>query len=191
MNLQKLSPWNWFKSEARENTGSSVPVSQAVEPRNTAISPLWQMHRDLDRWMDDTLRQFGIPSFDDRLLGFGDRSGTLSGFLRPSVDIAERDNEYRISVEVPGVEEKDIKLSLDEHRLLIEGEKRQESSSAQEDRYQRVERIYGSFRRVLDLPEDAKVEDIKATFNNGVLTVTLPRDPSVQPRRREIPIQSQ
>ncbi|MFC3282956.1 Hsp20/alpha crystallin family protein [Litchfieldella rifensis] len=181
MKLQKFSPWNWFKSEAHENPGSPVPVSREVEPSTTGISPLWQMHRDLDRWMDDTLRQFGMPSL-------GERSDTLSTFLRPSIDIAERDDEYRISVEVPGVEEKDVKLSLDDHRLLIEGEKRQESST-REDRYQRVERAYGSFRRVLDLPEDAKVDDIQATFNNGVLTITLPRDASVQPKRREIPIQ--
>ncbi|GGX96633.1 heat-shock protein Hsp20 [Litchfieldella qijiaojingensis] len=190
MNLQKLSPWNWFKSEARENTGSPVPVTHAVEPSRTAVSPLWQMHRELDRWMDDTLRQFGMPTFGDRFPSLDDRFGTMSSFLRPSVDIAERDNEYRISVEVPGVEEKDIKLSLDDHRLMIEGEKRQESDT-KEDRYQRIERVYGSFRRVLDLPEDAKVEDIKATFGNGVLTVTLPRDTTIQPRRREIPIQPQ
>lgn len=182
MNLQKLSPWNWFKSEARENNEAAVPVSQSVEPRQTPVSPLWQMHRELDRWMDDTLRQFGVP-------GLNDRFGSLDSLLRPSVDIAERDSEYVIRVEVPGVEEKDIKLSLDDHRLLIEGEKRQQNDT-QEERYQRIERVYGSFRRVLDLPEDAKAEDIKATFSNGVLTVTLPRDPSVQPKRREIPIQT-
>lgn len=182
MNLHKLSPWNWFKSEAHDNAGSPVPVSQENEPSGMAVSPLWQMHRELDRWMNDTMRQFGMP-------GLNDRFGTLDAFLRPSIDIAERDDEYRISVEVPGIEEKDVRLSLEHHRLLIEGEKRQESST-DEDRYQRVERSYGSFRRILDLPEDARVEDIKATFDKGVLTITVPREATAQSARREIPIQS-
>lgn len=108
--------------------------------------------------------------------------------LRPQLDIAEREQEYAITVEVPGVDEKDVKLTLDDQRLIIEGEKRQESTT-EEDRYQRVERSYGSFRRVLDLPADAKAEDIKASFANGVLTVTVPRSGEVRSSRREIPIE--
>lgn len=175
MNLQKFSPWNWFKSESAD-AGTPVPV----EPRRGELSPLFGMHQELDRWMNDVMRQFGMPSLESR---FGD----MPSLLRPQLDIAERDEEYVISVEVPGVEEKDVKLTLDDHRLVIEGEKRQESST-KEDKFQRIERSYGSFRRVLDLPADARTEEIKASFANGVLEVHVPRSGEVKMQRREIPI---
>ncbi|MFW6346388.1 MAG: Hsp20/alpha crystallin family protein [Halomonas sp.] len=178
MNLQKFSPWNWFKSEANDAPAAGAPVEQ---PRRGELSPLMGMHQELDRWMDNVMRQFGMPSLEG---GIGD----MPALLRPQLDIAERDREYVITVEVPGVEEKDVKLTLDDQRLIIEGEKRQESTT-NEDRYQRVERAYGSFRRVLDLPADAKGEESKASFANGVLTVTVPRSGEAKSNRREIPIQ--
>lgn len=176
MNLQKFSPWNWFKSEGVDAPAAPTPT----EPRRGELSPLLGMHQELDRWMDGVMRQFGMPALESR---FGD----MPTMLRPQLDIAERDDEYLISVEVPGVEEKDISLTLDEHRLVIEGEKRQESASG-DDRYQRVERAYGSFRRVLDLPADAQAEEIKASFTNGVLQVSVPRSAERKAARRQIPI---
>ncbi|EWH00020.1 Hsp20/alpha crystallin family protein [Halomonas sp. BC04] len=177
MNLQKLSPWNWFKSESAD---APAPPS-TVEPRRGELTPLLGMHQELDRWMDNVMRQFGMPSLESR---FGD----MPGLLQPRLDIAEHDTEYVISVEVPGVEEKDITLALDDHRLVIEGEKRQESR-AEEGQHHRIERSYGRFRRVLDLPSDAEDEEIKATFDKGVLTVRVPRSEQAKASRREIPIQ--
>ncbi|MBD3895912.1 Hsp20/alpha crystallin family protein [Halomonas sp. ML-15] len=177
MNLQKLSPWNWFKSE---NADAPTPPS-AVEPRRGELSPFLSMHQELDRWMDSVMRQFGMSSLESRV-------SDLPGLLQPRLDIAERDSEYVISVEVPGVEEKDITLSLDDHRLVIEGEKRQESRT-DDNQLHRIERSYGRFRRVLDLPADARDEDIKASFNHGVLTVRVPRSEQARAARREIPIQ--
>ncbi|PMR73857.1 Hsp20/alpha crystallin family protein [Billgrantia endophytica] len=177
MNLQKFTPWNWFKSERAD----APAPSSLTEPRRGEITPLLGMHQELDRWMDNVMRQFGMPSLESR---FGD----MPGLLRPQLDIAERESEYLISIEVPGVEEKDIKLALDDHRLVIEGEKRQESRT-EEDHFSRVERSYGSFRRVLDLPADARAEEISASFANGVLTVQVPRSAEAKPPRRDIPIQ--
>ena len=176
MKLHKLSPWNWFRSE-RGDAGVPVPV----EPRQSELTPFVGLHQELDRWMNDVMRQFGMPSLESRF-------GEMPSLLRPRLDIAERDDEYVISVEVPGVEEKDIKLTLDDSRLVIEGEKRQESST-QEDRYQRIERSYGNFRRVLDLPADAQTEEIKASFDHGILKIRVPRSGEVKANRREIPIQ--
>lgn len=176
MNLQKLSPWNWFKSE-RGDAGAPMPV----EPRQGELTPFAGLHQELDRWMNDVMRQFGMPALESRF-------GEMPSLLRPRLDIAERDDEYVISVEVPGVEEKDIKLTLDDNRLIVEGEKRQESST-QEDRYQRIERSYGSFRRVLDLPADAQPEEIRASFTHGILKIRVPRSGEVRSNRREIPIQ--
>ncbi|WP_222937654.1 Hsp20/alpha crystallin family protein [Spartinivicinus ruber] len=94
--------------------------------------------------------------------------------FKPSVDISAKDIEYLISVEVPGVEEKDIKLEIKDHTLVISGEKKQEKEDKEEHHY-RVERSYGCFQRVLAIPEDASTEEINASFKNGVLSITLPR----------------
>lgn len=174
MNTHKLSPWNWLRNEESDTGSGSTPVRSS----GGEVSPLLGIHQELDRWMDRMMGQFGMPS---------SVAGEAPSLLRPSVDIAEREKEYVISVEVPGVEEKDLKLNLEDDRLIIEGEKRQEDKS-EEGRYQRVERSYGSFRRLLNLPADARAEDIQASFKNGVLTVTVPRDAEAAPKRQEIPI---
>ena len=82
--------------------------------------------------------------------------------------------EYAISVEVPGVDEKDVKIELANNTLTIGGEKKQEKEEKEKNFY-RVERSYGSFQRVLSLPEDADQEKIQATFKKGVLRITVPR----------------
>jgi HSP20 family protein len=73
---------------------------------------------------------------------------------------------------VPGVEEKDIQITLDNDVLMVRGEKRQEQEK-KEGGFHRVERSYGSFQRALNLPDDANQDSIKASFKNGVLTVTI------------------
>ena len=140
----------------------------------------------MDRWFDDAFRSFGWPLRERAIDPFADDESLL---LRPSVDIHEGDKAYRISVEVPGVEEDDLKLEVDGHQLVVSGEKLQESSEGEEgDKAYRVERRYGQFRRVLNLPDDALVDDISARFRNGVLTVTVPRDESRAEVGRHIPI---
>ena len=106
----------------------------------------------------------------------------ISGsFLKPSVDIKENKKNYKISVEVPGVEESDIKLELVDGSLVIRGEKRQENED-KDEHYHSVERSYGSFQRVLSLPEDVNEDDIDAKFKNGVLTITAPRKQLAKPK---------
>ena len=82
--------------------------------------------------------------------------------LRPVVDIAEKDRLYEITAEIPGVDEKDIHLDLDLEgdTLIIRGEK-QQSQEQKNDNYHRIERSYGSFQRVLTLPEDAKPDSLR------------------------------
>ena len=100
---------------------------------------------------------------------FGD-----SGLLKPRADLSATDTEYQLTVEIPGVNERDVSLDISGNTLTIRGEKRQEKEEKAKD-YYRIERSYGSFQRVLSLPEDVDQDTIKATFKNGVLTVTMPR----------------
>ena len=91
-------------------------------------------------------------------------------------------------MEVPGVEEKDIHITLDNDVLLVRGEKRQEQES-KDGGFHRVERSYGSFQRALNLPTDANQDTIKAAFKNGVLTITMEKREASAPKQgRSIPI---
>jgi len=103
--------------------------------------------------------------------------------LKPRLDIKERENAYHITLELPGVEEKDIQLTLEEDILWIQAEKRHE---AHEGRFHRIERSYGTFQRALNLPPNADQEEIEARFKNGVLTITIAKKES---KGRVIPIQ--
>ena len=110
--------------------------------------------------------------------------------MRPNVDISAGKNEYLITTEVPGIDEKDVKLELSNNTLTIKGEKRQEHEEKDRDHY-RIERSYGSFQRVLSLPEDADQSGITAKFKNGVLTVGLPRRPEKKKNVKLIDIQKE
>lgn len=110
------------------------------------------------------------------------------GMLKPALDIQETDKQYKIALEVPGVEEKDIQITLDNDVLLVRGEKRQEQET-KDGGFHRVERSYGSFQRALNLPADANQDTIKAAFKNGVLMITMEKREASTPKQgRSIPI---
>ncbi len=165
MDIKRLNPWNWFSRE--EDQSRNVPVQRGVPQ---IYGPLSQLHQDIDRMFDSVFRGFGLPS-----MGINSMRNNENALFRPSVDIASTDKEYTITVEVPGVEEKDVKLELAaDGTLIIRGEKKQEREQRDKNFY-RVERSYGSFQRTLSLPEDAEQDNIEASFNNGVLTITFLR----------------
>jgi HSP20 family protein len=99
------------------------------------------------------------------------------GEWAPSMDISETKDSLVAKVEVPGMEQKDIQISLQENLLTIKGEKKQEKEE-KDERYHRVERSYGSFMRSIRLPVAVDASKVTATFKNGLLTVTLPKTPA-------------
>lgn len=170
MDLKKLSPWNWFKKERQQNEpqSASLPVQ-----REGAEHPLARMHRELDRVFEEMTRGFGFPSLAGAFPAVPEQ-GALATVLRPRLDIAEDDKAYTITVEVPGVPRDDVDISVDDGALIIRGEKRQ-SREDKRDNYHCIERSYGRFQRVLDLPHDADEDNIGARFSDGVLTITVPK----------------
>lgn len=184
-NLRKIAPWNWFRKEQERQAASGLGAFRAptVATNPFASSPLWQLHREVDRLFEEAFRGFGWP--------FPATTGGSDGAiaLRPALDIEETAQAYRVTVEVPGVEERDLELSLDGDVLVIRGEKRREREQT-EGGFHRIERAYGSFERLLDLPEDADPEAISARFRNGVLTITIGRrQPQRGTKGRSIPIE--
>ena len=181
MDMKRLAPWNWLKDEETPGRSRNVPVSSSPSQFHL---PLMQFHDEIDRMFDSVFRNFGIPSLSQDNMFARTEQNMM---LRPNVDIAANDKEYAITVEVPGVDEKDVRLELVGNTLVIKGEKKQESEKKEKDFY-RVERSYGSFQRVLSLPEDANQEDIDAQFKNGVLTIIMPRKANSKPKGKVIDI---
>lgn len=183
--LKKLAPWNWFKNEQEEQqAAASLPVERSDQPvAGSAISPIMQLHREIDRLFDDAFRRFGFPA-----LAMPRWPTEWPGMLKPAVDIQETDKQYSIALEIPGVEEKDIQIKLDNDVLVVCGEKRQEQEK-KDGGFHRIERSYGSFQRALNLPGDANQDSIKASLENGVLTITMDKREASAPKQgRSIPI---
>ena len=186
MDIKKLAPWNWFKKE-EEESGAAVPVkradNQAGGTDGISNHPLVQLQREMDRLFAHTFHGFGLSPFRSELF----TPLTASGLLKPQVDIGASGMEYCITVEVPGVDKKDVKIEIANSTMTIRGEKKQEKEEKDKD-YFRVERSYGSFQRILSLPEDADQDDVKATFKHGVLTIRMPRKPIPQSEVKQVEI---
>jgi HSP20 family protein len=169
MDIKKLAPWNWFKKE-QEQEGKMLPIRRR-ESNASYSDPFLEIRQEIDRIFDNAFRGFGFPS-----IGFGRERNpaTQSNWLKPTLDIAASDQEYSISVELPGVDEKEVQLELDNDTLKIKGDKRQEKEK-KEKNYYRMERSYGSFQRTLSLPEDADQDKINAVYKKGIMEITIPR----------------
>ena len=104
----------------------------------------------------------------------------------PPVDVEETKNEVLVKVEIPGMKKEDIKISLQNDNLLIEGEKKQEKEDKNKN-YHRIERIFGKFKRIITLPCEVKTDKVKAKYENGLLMVSLPK--SEETKSVTIPIE--
>jgi HSP20 family protein len=107
----------------------------------------------------------------------------------PRVDVSESENEYEVTAELPGIDEKDVELTLADNVLTIRGEKKVEREEKDKDKnYYMSERSFGSFRRAVPLPAEVDEDRVEANFKNGVLTVHLPKSPQAQARTRRIEV---
>ncbi len=105
----------------------------------------------------------------------------------PRLDISETETEFKVSAELPGMEEKDIQIRLEKDTLVLSGEKKSESEE-KDKTYHRVERSYGSFERVIPFDTQLDEDKVSAVFKNGVLTITLPKAGDAIRKTRQIEI---
>ena len=126
--------------------------------------------RALDRLHNEMNRVFG-DFFRGDLVGDGYFS---SGSWAPAVDLSETDDSYIIRAEIPGMKKEDVKITLQDTFVTIRGEKKNEAEE-KNGTYHRIERSYGSFERSFNLPGAVKSGDIEAKYNDGLLTITLPK----------------
>ena len=105
--------------------------------------------------------------------------------LSPRIDISETDNEYKIEAELPGINQKEIDVKIDNNILTIKG-KKEDIKEEKEKNYHLRERYYGAFQRSISLPNNIEPEKIKASFENGVLNISVPKNDKRTPKKIEI-----
>ena len=166
MQIKDLVPWS--------------RKSGAAAPRDGDDNPFHVLQRDINRVFE---------SFWDR---FDDSFGGLERKLgrgAPRVDVAETDNAVEVTAELPGMDEKDIEVSLTDDVLSIKGEKKAERQETKKGYYV-SERSYGSFYRAIPLPPGVATDDAKAEFKKGVLTITLPKTAEAQAKVKKVPVEA-
>jgi HSP20 family protein len=151
-----------------------------LRPFSSALDPF----RDLSDIQSEMNRLF------DGFFGRPSQVGQVGGMERvwaPAVDMYETKDELVITAELPGLTEKDIQLSITRDMLTIRGERRWDQEVKQ-DNYYRGERWFGKFERALPLPIPVQAEKVKASYRDGVLTVTLPKAEEIKPKEIKIDV---
>jgi HSP20 family protein len=144
----------------------------------------WEPVRELDSLQQEMSRLFG-SSFDSQ----AGRPPNGAGLRRwiPATDLVERDDRYLLRSDLPGVEERDVKIELEDNVLTVSGQRSSEHEQ-RKDGYRRVERSFGSFSRSLRLPDGVDPEQIHASFERGVLEVSIPKPEQREPHRVAIAV---
>jgi len=166
-----------------------------VEVKKTAPAPAttdsWRSFRtEMDRLMDRFAGGFGLPSLRrmfDMAPPFG--ADTVLAMPAPAMDVTEDDAGYRLTAELPGMDETDIEVVLTDGMLTIKGEKKLEKEEKDKD-YYLSERSYGVFRRSFALPEGVDRDKVGAAFAKGVLTVTLPKTAAAKTEPTKIEVKA-
>jgi HSP20 family protein len=140
----------------------------------------WDPFRDLV-----TLRERMNRLFEEAFTARGEEKELISGNWSPSVDIYESENALVLSAEIPGLDEKDVEIKVENNTLSISGERKFEKETKEEN-YHRIERSYGSFYRSFTLPNYIDHNKITAEHESGILKITMPKKPELKPRKVKI-----
>ena len=162
---------------ARQDIAVAAPETRPARPSFTEqlIEPLSRLRSEFDRLFDDLPLRFPSLRFD-------------TGFGAPALEMTETDGAYKLTAELPGIDSKDVDVSVEDGMLKIAGEKKSEREE-NERGYRLSERSYGRFERLVRLPAGAKADAIKAKNKNGVLTVTIPKDVKAASSARKIAVE--
>lgn len=169
---------------------SPIDVKKAPPARTPATNPWNQFRTEVDRLFDQFGGGFGFP-FLRRMLDADPlwRNEGRFSLSAPAVDLTEEDKAYRITAELPGMNEKDIDVSIAGDMLVLKGEKRQEHQENAKNHYL-AERSYGAFQRSFTLPDGIDRDKIAAEFSKGVLTLTLPKTAEAQRQHKKIDVKA-
>ena len=166
MTIKDLAPWNWGRKNELNVQGEH---------------PFESLQRQMNRVFDDFFSGFDLQPFS----GWGEKFG---GF-NPRINVTENDKEVRVTAELPGMDDKDIDLSLTKDSLTIRGEKRLDHEKTEGNRYY-SERSYGTFSRTVPLGFEVDEDKVDASFVKGILTIVLPKSERAQRQARKITVKS-
>lgn len=162
----------------------TTPATTETKPAAPDVwRPFESLRREVDRLFEDFDR--GFFRWPPRALAEPDRLWGRA--IAPAVDIVEREADFQVTAELPGMAEKDIEVRLANGVLTIKGEKKEEKEEKRKG-YHLSERRYGSFERSFRVPDGVDAEKIAADFSKGVLTVTLPKRPEAMKAERKIEV---
>jgi HSP20 family protein len=174
---------------AEAATKLPVKTEKSTAPAERDWMSFDSLRREVDRLFDD-FRPFGwrLPS---RRTSFElDLPTSLANWsVNPAFDLVEKDKEYEITAELPGIDEKNVEIKLSNHLLTIKGEKSASKEEKEKDFYL-SERRFGSFQRSFQLPEGVDRDGIEATFAKGVLTVRLPKSAEARSAEKKIAVKA-
>jgi HSP20 family protein len=142
--------------------------------------PFLAMRREMNRLFDDVFGGFGLPT------AFGPALRQMP--VAPKIDVSETDNEIQVTAEMPGIDQNDVEVLLEDDRLIIRGEKKEEREDKDRN-YHLRERVEGAFSRTLPLPFAPDPNQVKAEFKNGVMTITIPKPQEVKQKQHRIEVQ--
>ena len=171
MAIGDLVPWRWGTLRRFDDD----------KPFDTFRTEMEQLHRSIDRLFADAWGGT-VPT---SLLS----DTWAAGKVAPRLDASEDDKAFHVTVELPGMTDKDVAVSVADRVLTIRGEKKEEKEKKDKDVYRR-ERAYGSFRREIELPGDIDGGKIEAAFKDGVWTIDLPKTKEAQDRVKQIPVKA-
>jgi len=164
MNVSDLVPWRNRRSIQRRNGGDNM----------------YPIRREMDRLFEEFFRGWEPELF----------RGEERGAFNPALNVAETDDTIEATMELPGLSEDDIEITLAREGLTITGEKKSEEEEHDKNFFRR-ERSYGYFRRTIPLPEDAVDADrVQAEFDKGVLRITMPKREAAQKQARRISVKA-
>lgn len=166
MEIRDLIPWG-----RQRQTVSPAPEA--------SDNPLVNLQRDMNRVFQDFWSRFDRP--------FGASNGFLA--LGPRTDVSDADDKVEVSMELPGLDQKDIEVNLTEDVLTIRGEKKHETEENKQG-YYLSERSYGAFHRMIPLPPGVDSNKAEARFKNGVLTVIVPKTEEAKAKIKRIEVKS-
>lgn len=143
--------------------------------------PFFALQREMNQMFDDIFEGISPAAL---------REKGLATFY-PSIDVKETDTEITVKAELPGMEEKDVEVTLEDETLTLRGEKKAEEKEEDGKGYWRRETSYGSFLRVIPLPRGIDQEKVDARFKNGVLSITLPKQEEEKVKGKKIAVKAE
>jgi len=175
-------------------TATKLSVKTEAKGQQDVAAQTWHPFETLHREIDRVFEDFGFGRSKWRL-PFQRSTFNAEPFWRgfgvgaPPVDIAERDNAFEITIDLPGIDEKNVEVQIANGNLTIKGEKKEEKEEKKKDYYLQ-ERHFGSFERTFGIPEGVDIDKIEANFKKGVLTVALPKKAEVQKPAKKIDVKA-